>query len=134
MGRMVFRVTEALGVKRTDDGAHMLVGFKVSSGDEIVLVLDSEGVNQALNCVIEATSISPLSKGAITRPQEAFAFVPDWFGIGAIMGTDDVSITFMRRVGHITFDLSRSMAEQMLEALAFSLGRISIVDQPRLRN
>ena len=116
-----YQVKEVLGVQTTDDGKHMLVGFKTVSDQELALALDADLVWETLDCFIEATSLKPFTKGV--KQSESMAFSTDWFELGKIEGSSDLALTFVREKAHVTFQVTPSMAEKIGETLAVILGK-----------
>jgi hypothetical protein len=118
-----FEVTEVLGVQKTDDGRHMVVGFKTTTDQEVALALGADNVIDVVSDFLEATSIVPFKKGDFTALQGQAAFDVDWFQIGKIQDSDELALTLMRGEGHITFRLPSQMAPKILETLEVALGK-----------
>ena len=116
-----YHVKEVLGMQATEDGKHMLVGFKTVSEEEVALALDADSVWETLDCFIDATSLRPFTKGA--KLQEGNAFSTDWFELGKIDDSRDLALTFVREKAHLTFRITPTMAEKLGETLAVMLGK-----------
>jgi hypothetical protein len=123
-----FPVKEVLGVKPTDDGQHMLVGFQTTAEEELTLALGADTVIDTLNDFFEATSIVPFQKGLADQGQHAFDI--DWFELAKVADSQDLALTLLRGKAHMTFRLPAGMGEKILETLLAIFGKTTLAAGP----
>ena len=112
-------VADVIGIMKTDDGQHVLLGFRDRGGVERRLALDKKAVAGMLECIFEATSIAPLPKGLV--PKEHYLLKPDWSELWSLPGTNETLLTLFRGERHLSFLLLPGMVDQIYEAAGLIL-------------
>jgi hypothetical protein len=114
-------VTGFLGWKVTDDKSHVLLGFKQPNDAEFVLGIPPDTLDQAIVHLVNATGAFPPPKGL--GEHASFAMTADAVDVGLTPSTGQYFLRLrLPAGGHLAFNLSRALAERVLESLAVELG------------
>jgi hypothetical protein len=109
----VLPIDEVLGWKLSDDGAHVMLGLKLSDGSELPLAFPPKKLVPAITSLAHAS-------GAIlaTNEQGELAIEANSFEVGKDEASGDFFLRFgLLGGGQLTFVMGKSMAEGLAEAM-----------------
>ena len=124
-------VSEVLGSQVTDDGQHAVIKARPSTGGEVNLAVPISELYK----FIEGFSLSAtqVEKKARQKSNVKPTFNTTWYEIGRTP-TNSVVLSLTFGAGAVlSFQMSRSMAEQMRETLIVQLGEAT-PEEPRTRH
>lgn len=117
---LAHRAHEVLGWVKTDDGNHAIIGFRDQHGDAFSVAINKERITEVLRCLIDAHSLAPIQKGDTWKVIEPIHC--NRFALGSGLIDDVFYLTILTSGdGHISFELNRQMAGELLEALKTAL-------------
>jgi hypothetical protein len=130
----VLPIEEVLGWKLSDDGAHVMLGFKLSDGSELPLAFPPKKLVPAIMSLAHASGAIPAPKGM--AEQGDLAIEANSYEVGKDEASGDFFVRFgLRGGGQLTFVMGRSTAEGLAEtmnATVLGLAKGQLPGQQRL--
>jgi hypothetical protein len=112
----VLPIDEVLGWKLSDDGAHVMLGLKLSDGSELPLAFPPKKLVPAITSLAHASGAIPTPNGV--DAQGELAIEANSFEVGKDEASGDFFVRFgLLGGGQLTFVMGKSMAEGLAEAL-----------------
>ena len=111
----VLPIDEVLGWKLSDDGAHVMLGLKLSDGSELPLAFPPKKLVPAITSLAHASGAIPAPNGA---EQGELAIEANSYEVGKDEASGDFFVRFgLLGGGQLTFVISKSMAKGLVEAM-----------------
>ena len=112
----VLPIDEVLGWKLSDDGAHVMLGLKLSDGSELPLAFPPKKLVPAITSLAHASGAIPATKGV--DEQGELAIETNSFEVGKDEASGDFFVRFgLLGGGQLTFVMGKSMAEGLAETM-----------------
>src|SRR5689334_1088769 len=102
-------ITGVLGWKLTDDKTHAIIGFSQGpGGSEFAIAIRHELLIATVLSMVDALAAFP---ERAMESAEKLSIETDWYEVGGVEGSDDVSISFrVPSGGFLRFHMKRVMA------------------------
>jgi hypothetical protein len=109
-------ITRVLGWKLTDDKTHAIIGFSQGpEGSEFAIAIRHEMLIATILSMVDALAAFPDRR---MESGEKLSIETDWYEVGGIDGSDDVSVSLrVPSGGFLRFHMKRPMAERLADTL-----------------
>ena len=112
----VLPIDDVLGWKLSDDGAHVVLGLRLSDGSELPLAFPPKRLVPAITSLAHANGAMPATK--VRDEQGELAIEANSFEVGKDEASGDFFLRFgLLGGGQLTFVMGKSMAEGLAEEM-----------------
>ena len=114
-------IASVLGWKLTDDKTHAIIGFSQGpAGSEFAIAIRKELLIATILSMVDVLAAFPEER---MKSGEKLLIETDWYEVGDVEGSDDVSVAFrVPSGGFLRFNMKRLMAERLAETLGEVVG------------
>ena len=111
-------INKVLGWKKSDDGAHVIIGFEQPDRTEFAVAISHESLLDTITSFVDALAAFPSPRA----DQDLFAIGTNWFEIGRVADSTDLAVSFRTQGdGVLAFVMNRTVAERLFDTLAATL-------------